>query len=925
MTERNLIPEPSPRGTADGLDYRRKVALLVGCNEYEPPWPPLHNAVRDAEAVGRVLREQYGFDVFQISNPTRVGMLSEIAKLSELPGPRGDDLFVFLFAGHGAREQPYLVPIDAGAQGINQIGYAELLDRIDGLGFQHSLVLLDCCYSGFLMGGMRGAGLGHTVSRPSLLQSPSAGGPRGFVPADAPRLLNTITAGTALEPVSDGLPGTHSPFVTALLAAFAEHEPGRVISSTALFVFLQQHIASQSLTSPPTPCFAQRVMGMGDVMLVRPGVGDWIRLATTALPVAEVGRRYAASVHARGGTPPYRFECSALPPGIHCEDGGALTGIPETQGCWQLEYRIEDVHGRIGRGSLFLQVDPVDGESVTPRIETDTLPPLFVDRADPYEAVFRVRGGSLPMSWKLTGLPDGLVTEHADDGSLRVSGHAKGGGPGGAAVVEAQVRDRHGVVSRLPWPLPLPRVRSADYARIDAGPFRAGYHSTRERDRLVHTLHARYDDCPSVAALMAEYPPREEDLPAYFMKRTPVTNAEYREFVDATGHPPPRHWEGGERWFPPTQDELPVVHVTFADAEAYCAWRGTRLPTAVEWEKAARGTDGRLFPWGDDFEESLCNTSEGERRELTAVDNFADGASPYGVLDCCGNVAEWTDGGSVQVTQDGVRLVVRRLRGGSFVDAGRLHGMVLVESAERFGERLLDAPEGLSLREPQDYWIGFRDVVDLGEPAPRQAVVPIPGGPIVLGAEERTVTVQEFAIARFAVSNLEYHEFVAATGHRRPRHWAESDPPFPYRERHWPVVEVSQSDAKAFCRWKGSVTGRWHGLPTGSQWERAVRGLRDTAAAGPYPWGRQWEGWRCNHAERGLGRPAAVFAFAGGDTVEGVRNLAGNCFEWVAEPGMSRGGCWRAEGCERSGRAAAQVRFDGHDARDGETGFRYRC
>ncbi len=133
-------------------------------------------------------------------------------------------------------------------------------------------------------------------------------------------------------------------------------------------------------------------------------------------------------------------------------------------------------------------------------------------------------------------------------------------------------------------------------------------------------------------------------LPAYCLARTPVTNAQYKAFVDATGHPAPFHWRDGG--IPYRKEDHPVVHVSYEDAQAFCKWAGCRLPTEQEWEKGARGTDGREYPWGNWWEPGRCNSSEAGWKDTTPVglyDRYPSGESPYGLLDMAGNAWEWCE------------------------------------------------------------------------------------------------------------------------------------------------------------------------------------------------------------------------------------------------------------------------------------------
>jgi formylglycine-generating enzyme required for sulfatase activity len=139
-----------------------------------------------------------------------------------------------------------------------------------------------------------------------------------------------------------------------------------------------------------------------------------------------------------------------------------------------------------------------------------------------------------------------------------------------------------------------------------------------------------------------ENPRRRIYLDAYLIDRCPVTNREFRDFCLATGHPTPPHWHAG--YFPEGRGRHPVNNVTLEDARAFARWAGKSIPTEAQWEKAARGVDGRIYPWGDEFDSGKCNTEGARVGYTTEVGSYPEGRSPYGVLDMCGNVWEWVEG-----------------------------------------------------------------------------------------------------------------------------------------------------------------------------------------------------------------------------------------------------------------------------------------
>jgi formylglycine-generating enzyme required for sulfatase activity len=140
----------------------------------------------------------------------------------------------------------------------------------------------------------------------------------------------------------------------------------------------------------------------------------------------------------------------------------------------------------------------------------------------------------------------------------------------------------------------------------------------------------------SAEALHDESPAHMVFLDPYLIDRYEVSNKDYGEFIKAKGHPAPAYWDDPRL----NRAQQPVVGVNWEDARAFCEFRGKRLPTEAEWEKAARGPDGNLYPWGNAFDPAKVNY--GKTHEATMpVDSYPEGASYYGLHHMAGNVFEW--------------------------------------------------------------------------------------------------------------------------------------------------------------------------------------------------------------------------------------------------------------------------------------------
>ena len=212
-------------------------------------------------------------------------------------------------------------------------------------------------------------------------------------------------------------------------------------------------------------------------------------------------------------------------------------------------------------------------------------------------------------------------------------------------------------------------------------------------------------------------PEHNVNVADFYIDRWPVTNHEYKKFVDATGHDIPNYnvswcdtegynWNPETRMYPEDKKHHPVVLVTWDDAMAFAAWAGKRLPTEAEWERAARGFEGRKYPWGNDFIPDCCNCKEIGLGQTSRVGDFSpNGDTPDGLLDMVGNVWEWTntmyrpypydpDDGRESREAMGFRV----LRGASWVnDANVAHGLSRLDGDFQFfnnvGFRCAASPE----------------------------------------------------------------------------------------------------------------------------------------------------------------------------------------------------------------------------------------
>ena len=248
-----------------------------------------------------------------------------------------------------------------------------------------------------------------------------------------------------------------------------------------------------------------------------------------------------------------------------------------------------------------------------------------------------------------------------------------------------------------------------DMVKIPAGTFLMG--SDKKVDRNAY---------------LPEFPQRKVYLDAYEIDKFEVTTVQFLKFVLATNRPPLIDWQYDGGNFQETMASHPVMHVSWFDADAYCKWAGKRLPTSAEWEKAARGEDGRIYPWGNEpaglsranFGRTGLSGPVRDRPErlllyppIISVDKYENAVSPYGVYQLYGNVDErtsdWYDPNYYKKAPDRNpkgpdKGTQRAFRGGGWIDS-----TPSVRPAQRNGT------------EPNTKmnWLGFRCARDMKEPA----------------------------------------------------------------------------------------------------------------------------------------------------------------------------------------------------------------
>ncbi len=420
---------------------------------------------------------------------------------------------------------------------------------------------------------------------------------------------------------------------------------------------------------------------------------------------------------------------------------------------------------------------------------------------------------------------------------------------------------------------------------------------------------------------ISERPQHTVYLDAFWIDQTEVTNTMYAKCVKAGACQAPLSFSSTRtRYYGnPQFGTYPAIGVGWDAAKQYCTWAGRRLPTEAEWEKAARGTDGRLYPWGNQAPDKTRLNYNGEVGDTTQVGLYPAGASPYGVLDMAGNVWEWVQdwydpnwpdqtkyfSSSPYLPDNPTQIGAHVLRGGSLFD-------------DASGVRASDY-----IRPGPDDWFhlssvsGFRcarsespnsnetivsnATLTPASPTPAPTMIPVtpvtqvsdkdgmtllyvPAGEFTMGNNsgnanekpEHKVYLDAFWIDQTEVTNAMYAKCVKAGACQAPsstksytRDSYYGNPQFDT----YPVVYVAWNDAKQYCTWAGRR------LPTEAQWEKAARGTDGRI----YPWGDQApDKTRLNYNFE-VGDMTQVGAYPTGASPYGALDMAGSVWEWVAD------------------------------------------
>lgn len=402
-----------------------------------------------------------------------------------------------------------------------------------------------------------------------------------------------------------------------------------------------------------------------------------------------------------------------------------------------------------------------------------------------------------------------------------------------------------------------------------------------------------------------EKPVHKVSLNAFYIDKYEVTNSYYKACVDSGKCAPPKdatHYED------PNYSNHPVVYVTWDMAQTYCQWRNqdgqTRLPTEAEWEKAARGTDGRTYPWGGTIDHSFANY---DTTDTVPVDSYEKGKGPYGTYNMIGNVREWvfdwymTDYyvvvgenatnplGPVNAPYDTSNANYGHVdRGGGWnnKDAESLNASYRnFDDPAHFSPRLgfrcarPENPLGANIVPTSDN----RNLpLTISNNGAQMALVL--AGEFTMGSDNgesdekpvHKLYLNTFYMDVYEVTNSLYKACVDTNKCSKP-HYSNSSTHSRYYGNpsydNYPVIDVDWNMAKTYCEWREAR------LPTEAEWEKAARGT-DTRT---YPWGNSVLDTTFANYNNSIGDTTPVGNYQRGKSPYDLYDMVGNVWEWVSD------------------------------------------
>ena len=602
---------------ADSPSYA-KVALVIGVSDYQFV-RKLTSSTRDAQAFYDLLIHQFKFDPLSITfltddpgtpekqRPSYTYLKHAVSTFLQRVDANSE--VVFFYSGHGIRtgDEDYLVPLDADPQDIagSCISYDRLKRQLETKTPRRALLITDACRSLNQAKGDTGTGFGQ-------------GGA-----SDLPQIAELVSC----QPTQVSWEGTdfqQGVFTHYLLAGLKGEPEASTADGMVTFDSLQQFVRGKVKAYTAAHFGSvQEPIGrttLGSMVLAR-GQGEVV--VNPVDPLAHIhvtSNPPGAKVYVDGqiaGTTP----CTVDQDLGHLKTKQTEVTV-EAQGFRSTVRTVSVARGTTADIDCPLERIPViPNAPVAAHLSVATNPPGARVFAGDQELAGRITPCVIDFNMSAQLRWQGVITVVLGD--LQASREV---------IVE---RNKTTVLNlvlqrRATGAKRINPKDGAEMVYVPAGEFLMG-----STDAEIRSLMAQYPGTPK-DMFPGESPQRRVYLDGYWIYKNDVTVAQYRKFCAATG----RKMPGAPGWG--WKDDHPVVEVTWYDAAAYCGWAGVHLPTDAQWEKAARGTDGRRYPWGNDWDRGKLWCSVGGQSSGTApVGSFPAGASPYGCLDMAGNVNQW--------------------------------------------------------------------------------------------------------------------------------------------------------------------------------------------------------------------------------------------------------------------------------------------